>query len=396
MQISRFHELWVLTRASNRTAIENWLKENPTARIHWEFYDPPRQFTFWKRGTRGLLPFYYLWQIGAYQRARELSARIRFELIHHVTLTQYWTPSYLALLETPFVWGPLGGADRTPDALLKSLDWRGYFSETRRNFAQRVCLVDPFLRTTARRASIALASTEQTAHALRTLGCRRVENFGCLGLSAEEIDGLTRILARADSPLRLLSSGRLLGWKGFHLGIAAFAQVHEKFPGAEYWIVGDGAERRNLSNLAEQLGVREKVNFFGDVPRSRMLNLLSQCDVLVHPSFHDSGAMVCNEAMAAGLPVICLDLGGPAAQVTAGTGLKIAPGHPEEVIHKIADTISWLGSNAAERRRMGAAASARARTSYSWTLKGRTLAALYDEVVSSSKLVQASQKSALI
>src|SRR2546430_4418443 len=42
-----------------------------------------------------------------------------------------------------------------------------------------------------------------------------------------------------------------------------------------------------------------------------------------HPSLHDSGGWVCLEAMAAGRPVICLDLGGPGYQVTEESGIKI-------------------------------------------------------------------------
>jgi glycosyltransferase involved in cell wall biosynthesis len=223
-----------------------------------------------------------------------------------------------------------------------------------------------------------------------------VENFGCLGLSAQELDSLARIPARSEGPLRLLSAGRLLGWKGFHLGIAAFARIHEKFPAAEYWIFGEGAERRNLLNLAKRLGVGSKVRFLGDVPRSRMLSLLNECDVLVHPSFHDSGAMICNEAMAAGRPVICLDLGGPASQVTEETGFKIAAGRSEEVIQKIAEAISRLGSNPQECRLMGAAARFRARANYSWAMKGQALATMYDEVVRPSGLVHAPLKSAVL
>jgi glycosyltransferase involved in cell wall biosynthesis len=380
-EVARFHDVWVLTRKNNRDAIENELKRNPQPRIHWEFLDPPRQLTFWKQKTRGLLPFYYLWQWVAYQRARDLNLRIGFDVIHHVTLTQYWTPSYLALIEVPFVWGPLGGADKTPDVLMESLDWRGRLLEKRRQVAQGICTSDPLLRTTARRAAIALAATEQTGAKLRALGCRRVENFGCFGLSTEDLAQLGRIPIRDESPIRLVSFGRLLGWKGFHLGIAAFARVHQKLPGSDYWIFGHGSERRNLENLAQQLGIGNKVRFFGDVPRNQVLTLLAECDLLIHPSFHDAGAMVCNEAMAAGRPVICLDLGGPATQVTRDTGFKIAAGSPEEVIKSIAEAIGWLARNPSARRRMGAAARLSAQANHAWSLKGQQLSRWYDEIV---------------
>ena len=50
--------------------------------------------------------------------------------------------------------------------------------------------------------------------------------------------------------------------------------------------------------------------------------------MLIHPSLHDSGGWVCLEAMAAGRPVICLDLGGPGLQVTEKTGIKVKASTP--------------------------------------------------------------------
>ena len=46
------------------------------------------------------------------------------------------------------------------------------------------------------------------------------------------------------------------------------------------------------------------------------LRRLGECDDLIHPSLHDSGGLICMKAMAFGLPVISLDLGGSAVQVT--------------------------------------------------------------------------------
>ena len=378
-EMARYHNVWVLTRSNNQPAIENELKRKPQPRIRWEYVDPSPALTFWKSGTRGLLPFYYLWQMLAYRHGRELHRRIRFDVIHHVTLTQYWTPSYLGLLDVPFVWGPLGGADSTPGLLLNSLNREGRFIERRRRWVQAVATTDPFLRAVSRRTALALATTQETAARLRRLGCSRVEPFGCVGLSFEELDSLTQIPVHRDAPLRLMSSGRLTGWKGFHLGIHAFARIHETLPRSDYWVFGEGAERRNLVELASKMGLGAKVKFFGDRPRAEVLKALAECDVLIHPSFHDSGAMVCNEAMAAGRPVICLDLGGPATLVTHDTGLKISATNPEEVIDKIADAIRWLAGNPSAREQMGKAARISA-CEHSWALKAQNLSGWYGEV----------------
>ena len=49
------------------------------------------------------------------------------------------------------------------------------------------------------------------------------------------------------APVRFISMGRLLHWKGSISGLKAFSAA--AVPQSEYWIVGDGPERANLSAL---------------------------------------------------------------------------------------------------------------------------------------------------
>ena len=101
--------------------------------------------------------------------------------------------------------------------------------------------------------------------------------------------------------------------------------------------------RRSLEVLARRLGVDHKVRFWGHLPRKEALSKLERCHVLVHPSLHDSGGWVCLEAMAAGLPVVCLDLGGPATQVTQETGIKVAARNPRQTVVDLAEAMKdWL------------------------------------------------------
>ena len=114
LQAARFHEVWVLTRKNNREPIENALQTDPLENVRFVYFDLPRWSRFWKRRTRGLQLYYYLWQIGAYFVARKLHRRVGFDLTHHVTFVNYWLPSLLPLLPVPFLWGPVGGGESAP------------------------------------------------------------------------------------------------------------------------------------------------------------------------------------------------------------------------------------------------------------------------------------------
>jgi glycosyltransferase involved in cell wall biosynthesis len=101
---------------------------------------------------------------------------------------------------------------------------------------------------------------------------------------------------------------------------------------------------------------------------------------LVHPSLHDSGAGVCLEAMAAGRPVICLDLGGPATQVTAETGFKVSAHHPEQSVKELATAMSCLANDHQLCLRMGSAGQQRVQECYSWEAKGQQLSQIYKKI----------------
>ena len=148
---------------------------------------------------------------------------------------------------------------------------------------------------------------------------------------------------------------------------------------AEYWILGDGSQKEQLYALAQQLEITDNVKFWGRLPREQSLEKLRECHVLVHPSLHDSGGWVCMEGMAAGRAVICLDLGGPAVQVTEDTGFKINASTPEQAVRDIAQAMVSLANNSELRLQMGQAGQKRVRENFSWTSKGFYLSKLYRE-----------------
>ncbi len=374
-------EVWVITRANNRPVIEKVLAQEPMPNVHWVYFDLPRWASFWKKGQRGVHLYYYLWQIGIYFLAKRLYREIGFDLVHHVTFVNYWMPSFLALLPVPFVWGPVGGGDSAPKAFYRTFSLRGRIYEYLRSLARWLGEHDPFVRMMARKAAFALATTTETAARLRWLGAQKVEVFSQVALSEEEISSLAAIPPHKGNPFRLLSLGRLLHLKGFHLGLQAFARFVREFPRSEYWVIGDGPERKNLEALAQKLGIKDKVRFWGKLSRNEVLQKLAEVDVLVHPSLHDSGGFVCAEAMAAGRPVICLDLGGPALQVTEETGFKIPARSPKQVVEDMTKAMLRLAFDLNLKRNMGLEARERVKKEFSGEIRREQIQEIYREVI---------------
>lgn len=379
-QAARFHEVWILTRTNNRAAIQSELARHPLPHTHWSFYDLPRWLRFWKKGARGIHLYYYLWQLGAYRLFKRLQEEIRFDLVHHITFVNYWTPSLLALLPVPLLWGPVGGGESAPSCLQATFSWRGRLFELSRDIARWIGEHDPLVRLTARRARLALATTPETAARLVHLGCAQVQMLGVSALEESDLDKLAVRASTSGDRLRLLSVGTLSHLKGYHLSLEAFARMKKDFPGAAYWLIGDGPERRRLVKLSDRLGLKDSVRFLGALPREKVLRILSGADLFVHPSLHDSGSWACLEAMAAGCPVLCFDLGGPAVHVSPEYGIKLPATGRDQAVRQLAEAMQSLGADRALRARMGEAGQRSARQLFSWERKGQLIRQHYLQV----------------
>lgn len=385
--VARDHDVWLLTRANNRPGLEAELSQRPLPGLKVMAIDLPRWARWWNHKQRGVQLHYYLWQILVYFIARPLHREVQFDLVHHVTYVKYWSPSFLALLPVPFIWGPVGGGEECPRAFRSTFSRRGQWAEIARDIARWVAEHDPFVVMTARRSAIARATTKETADRLCQLGAKTVQVYSQVGIAPEQLAELATYATHNTPPVRFVSVGRLLHWKGFHLGLQAFALAKPQLPDvAEYWVVGDGVERQSLQALAETLEIGDRVHFKGKLSRQETLHCLGECLALVHPSLHESGGMVCMEAMAVGCPVICLDLGGPAVQVTETTGIKVSAHTPEQTIRELAATMIALSSDPDRRSCLSQAGRQRVQACYSWDAKGQDLTQLYSTVITGTPL----------
>lgn len=104
--------------------------------------------------------------------------------------------------------------------------------------------------------------------------------------------------------------GRLAGVKNQQLLLRAFALLCQQYPASplQLLLVGDGAERDNLAQLAAELSIQSQVCFAGN--RADVPALMALMDVFVLPSLAEGISNTILEAMAAGLPVIASRVGG--------------------------------------------------------------------------------------
>lgn len=391
-QIGRFHQVWVLTSASNQPGIEAALQRRPAPNLTFVYIELPRWLRPFLTFLGGIQFYAYLWQVKAYWVARKLHPKVRFDAFHHLTYANDWMASYIgALLPIPYVRGPGGGAHRTPKAFLGEYSFRARFWEAFRSFGQWVLRHDPVFLRGQSRARVLLLCNREAADAVPSRHKTKVQWFPVNGISTEDLrifngGGAEDISARnrVEMPqgvFHVLSAGKLLSLKGYSLAIRAFAPFAQGHSDVEFTLVGDGPEGGRLDRLIRDLGVEKQVHLRRWMPRQELLALMRQCDTFVFPSLRDGGGAVVVEAMAAGKPVICMDLAGPGMHVTADCGIKIPARSPAEAIGLMTEALERLYQHRLLSVKMGQAARVRAEQVYSWDHLGERLLKTYEEVL---------------
>lgn len=138
----------------------------------------------------------------------------------------------------------------------------------------------------------------------------------------------------------LLIAGRLTAYKRVHLAIEALACMRHR----DYSLViaGDGEERAALEALTERLGVRDRVEFCGDVPLDRRSELYASAALVLALREYESFGMVPIEALLSGTPVVAVRSGGLAETVVDGfNGVFVPSVQPQA----IADTVDRVLSD---------------------------------------------------
>lgn len=162
--------------------------------------------------------------------------------------------------------------------------------------------------------------------------------------------GLRRELATGDDEPVVLYVGGLYASKGLADLLVAFARVRAAAPRARLWIVGSGAERRDLERLAADLELGDRASFLG--VRQDIERFYRAADLFCLPS-HSEGLPLCVlEAMASGLACIGSDVPGIAHLLDGGCGAVAPVG---DTVALAAGIVDLLGAPA-RRTALGRAA----------------------------------------
>ena len=382
LETAKKFDTWVLCKQQQyEPDIRRFLNEHgEIPGLHFCFIPRTRFEKFLKLIPGLYYTAYNRWHRRAYRLAVRLHQELHFDLVHQVNFNSFREPGYLWRLDSPFIWGPVGGTQNYPWKFLRFAGMAGAFKEGLRTITNTIQFrFSRRVRQAARRAACLL--TANSTNMAEFKGNYQVDPVLLLETGSKDPPVSTFERGQPNGSLKILWSGALQHHKALHLLLLALSKMPAHLA-YELRILGKGPLKKRLQKLARELGVDPHCTWVGWLPHHEAMAQYHWPDVFVFTSLRDTSGNVVLEALSHGLPVICLDHQGVRDIVTSACGIKIPVTTPENVVQELVEALVSLAENRTKFAPLARMALARAQD-YLWPRNAEVMTRIYYEVLAS-------------
>lgn len=383
LQMAKRNKLHVITRANNQIPIETYLPKDLATNITFHYYDTAKPFRFIKKWPGGLYFYYLFWQIGIIRLVWKIKNKYAFDYSMHLTFGNVWLPTFLPFFNIAFIWGSLGGGESIPNSFLLSLPFDQFFIQFFRKILILSTRINLFFLFASFRAKCIICRTEDTAHIFPKVFRKKIKLMSD-GAIEPEIFNYSRIESETNPTIKLVTTSRLIPFKNVKTAIKSLMYISESYS-LELTIIGSGYQKRTLEKLAYSPANKHKVSFISDIPRDSVLQIISEHDIFVYPSLREANNLAILEAMAIGLPVVCLNWSGMAISTDDDCAFRLPVSSPEQMPKDMAKAICSLIDHPDLMKQMGTAARSRIKNVFNWEAKGIFMEDLFNELDSKKR-----------
>lgn len=382
--MAKRHDVWVITRANNKAVHEvAFAADGKPDTLNFIYYDTPKWARWYKKGKRFFLIYYYLWQIGVFWEARRFLKKQHVDIAHHLTGGMDWMPSGLALLDLPFLWGPVGSETIHPE-IRRTLPFAVQLKEMfRKGIIFYGRQIDPFVRLTGRRAQVILSHTPEN---LPSRYASKVIPYVQTGIHPTARFARMKKTFSRENTFTVVYAGELVHWKGSAYALDAFLAFANECQDARLIVIGDGPLRQQLEQKVTQSGLAKQVEFRGKVPMDALIDEMTHGDVFLYPCYHHGLATVVLQAMLTGLPVICLEGDAIGRTIGAECGVTVSLQSGTDFVQGLAGALSQLYKDEAFRVVLAKCAREKTLGTYSYQAVGVGYDDIYRKIFQSQSI----------
>lgn len=351
LEMSKYFDLWVLTRKSNQVSIEEWIEHNPSYKnIHFIYFDLPYYLRFWKKEKRGVRTYYNIWQWATNGIVKKVMIQNEIKIFHHLTYgNALWSVSKYGQKQF-FIWGPVGGAETISPEFSKYYNFSGRLIEWIRRAVVKSLKYNLGFNSRCKNANLILCKTEILKNNIPDKYKDKAMLFTDVAVDSFKIETCNKI--NNSQKVNYISIGHLASWRGFDLLIEAFALAVEVNPNIHLQIIGDGADWNRLHNLIKRKNLNKNIDMPGKIPMKVYYKEMMESDVVINACLKEGAVTASFDSMAMGKPLICIDTTGYTRYFTNDYALIIPMQKRNDIIFSIKEAILKL-TNAKIRSQMG-------------------------------------------
>ena len=179
----------------------------------------------------------------------------------------------------------------------------------------------------------------------------------------------------------MVISARFISIKNIPLVIKSLKHISTSKPW-QLTLLGSGPDKELILETIKKEGCENRVNIISTLPREKALDLIVKSDIFIFPSLKEGGTWALMEAMAMGLPVVCLNWTGMAVETTPETAVQINVSDPKTMEKEMGVAISLLINSQSKREKLGISARQRIKDVFNWETKGLFMEKLFNEIES--------------
>jgi len=372
MEMSKYFDLWVLTRKSNQSNIEEWLNGNQLPnKINFIYYDMSPRLRFWKKGLRGVRIYYILWQILTNSIVKKTMEENHIEIFHLLTYGNALWPVSRYGQRKYFIWGPTGIGGYISYEFSKHYGIKCLIIECIRSFVMKTLTLNVGFRQRCKNAKLILCKTEATRNSIPAKYRNKAVLFTDVAVELLDVTRYLKDDKVSTAITKYLTVGRLDAWRGFDLLIEAFAKVIKKTRNIRLDIVGDGADMVRLQSLIKKNDLENHIILTGQLNIAEYYSKMAQCDVVVNPCLKEGAVTTAFDSMSFGKPLICIDTGGYTRYFNNDYAEVIPRTTRNEVINDLYKAIVKLTD--IDVRKVKGEKALNAARSYAWEEKGKRI-----------------------
>lgn len=309
LEMSKYFDLWVLTRESNRASIEGWLAENKLENIpNFIYYDLPPKWRFWKKGLRGVRLYYMLWQRLTNSIVKSVMQQNDISIYHLLTYgNALWPISSYGQKQT-FIWGPTTAGSSVSSEFSRHYGFKSRCKEWAQRFMAKSLKFNYGFNSRCRDAKLILCKTEQTRLSIPEKYRHKAKVFTDVAVDMFDTSAYTS--KREDEFVKYLMVGRLEAWRGFDLLIEAFAIAVKQNDKLRLDILGKGVDRERIEKLIEKHNLQQYISLRGQVSMNGYYQYMADCDAVINPTLKEGAVTTAFDSLSFAKPLICINTGG--------------------------------------------------------------------------------------